>query len=89
MTKTKNPFGKTVERGNAHAVYSDLTTGWVWYVLKTYQAPEKSLTNPYARAFCLVVSPFVGPRGELGDVYINEIGGNLVKGVDIRSGRAE
>jgi hypothetical protein len=84
----KNPFGKTVKKENAYAVYTDTRLGgWVWYVLKTYQTPEKAKSNPYARAFCLVVSPMVGERGELGDVYLNDIGDTLVNGQDVKGDR--
>ena len=48
--------------------------GWKWEVYKKYQKPEKEATNPYARWFCKVTSPFV-PSGESGDVYIKDIKG--------------
>lgn len=46
--------------------------GWTWNVLKFY---SNDLTDPYARVFCKVTSPFV-PEGELGDVYYSEIKGH-------------
>lgn len=46
--------------------------GWAWHVLKKYQTPEKEKNNPYARWFCLVISPIV-PDGEMGDVYVKDI----------------
>jgi hypothetical protein len=46
--------------------------GWTWNVLKKYQSPEREASNPYARWFCNVVSPFV-PQGEMGDVYAHDI----------------
>jgi hypothetical protein len=86
--KTKNPYGKTVKRENAYAVYQDKINGWTWYVLKMYQGLEAAKKNPYARAFCCVTSPIVGERGELGDTYLNDIGGQLIAGVDVRGNRA-
>lgn len=79
----KNPYGKTVTKDNAYAVYSD-GRGWTWYVLKMYQTPEKAAGNPYARAFCLVTSPMTGTSGDMGDTYLRDIGGDLVSGVDLR-----
>ena len=78
-----NPFSKSVKRENAHAVYSN--GSWTWYILKVWQSPSKA-KDPYSRAFALVTSPFVGEAGELGDVYLRDIGGSLVKGADIRNG---
>lgn len=68
----KNPYSKTVKVGNPHFTLS--ADGWTWQVLKLYQTPEKSLNNPFARAFCLVSSPYL-PQGELGDVYVRDIPG--------------
>lgn len=85
--KAKNPFGKTVKRDQAYAVYSN--GSWTWYVLKLYKSPEASLKDPYSRAFTLVTSPFTGSSGELGDTYVREIGGMLVEGVDVRAGKSE
>ena len=86
----KNPYGKRIPyekaKTDAYAVYGNDPDhpGWTWYVLKTYQTPEKAAENKYARAYCLVVSPFVGASGELGDVYLSDIGGTLLKGAEIR-----
>jgi hypothetical protein len=89
--KAKNPFGKTVPKEKAYAVYGNdpRLPGWTWYVLKTYQSPEKAATNPYARAFCLVTSPMTGPSGDMGDTYLNDIGGSLISGVDVRGDRSK
>ena len=46
---------------------------WTWYVLKKWQSPSNEATNPYARWYCNVVSPFTSARGETGDVYAAEI----------------
>lgn len=79
----KNPFGKTVKKENAYAVYKN-NSGWTWYVLKTYQTVEAANKNKYARAFCLVTSPFTGDSGDMGDTYLTDIGGELVSGTEIR-----
>jgi hypothetical protein len=91
MTKkprAKNPYGKAIPyakaKTDAYAVYVDAARGCTWYVLKTYQSPEKAQGNKFARAFCLVTSPFVGELGELGDFYLSEIYGELIRGADIR-----
>lgn len=75
---SKNPYGKTVAqpyKENAHMVWTN-GAGWTWYVLKTYQTPEREAANPHALWFCLVTSPMVGESGELGDVYVSEIKSN-------------
>ena len=71
---TKNPFGKIRKESDPYVTLE--MDGWTWKVLKLYQTPAGSLTNPFARAFCLVSSPFY-PGGELGDVYVKEIPGLL------------
>ena len=89
----KNPYGKSVPieprdtlRERAYAVYEDdRLPGWTWYVLKTYQSPDNAAKNPYARAFCLVTSPYTGELGDLGDTYYSNIGRRLVAGTDIRA----
>jgi hypothetical protein len=76
---TKNLRGKSIKvdwsgkshRQNAYEVYE--APGWKWYVLKHYQTEEAETTNPYARVFCDVTSPFVGNSGELGDTYLSDI----------------
>lgn len=85
-----NPCGKTVEKENAYAVYGNdpRLPGWTWYVLKTWQAPEKAATNAFARAICLVTSPCTGSLGDMGDVYLNDIGGELLSGTDVRGDRS-
>lgn len=72
---SKNPFGKSRPSSNPYVVLSSPGSGWSWSILKLYKSPESSLKDPYARAFCNVVSPIVGPSGELGDVYLSEIPG--------------
>jgi len=46
---------------------------WKWKVFKKYQKPKNEATNPYARWFCGVSSPFTYGSDELGDVYVREI----------------
>lgn len=75
---------RTVKPEAAHAVYSDYASGWTWYVLKLYQTIDKGRRDPYARAFCKVVSPMTGESGDLGDTYIRDIGGRLVRGIEVR-----
>lgn len=87
----KNPFGKTVKKENAYAVYGNDSRlpGWTWYILKMNQSPEKAATNPYASAFCLVTSPMTGEHGDMGDTYLNDIGGSLISGADVRGDRSQ
>lgn len=70
----KNLQAKMVKqpyKENAYEVWQagEGTSAWTWYVLKKWQADDD---KPYARRFCLVVTPIV-PEGELGDVYVSEI----------------
>ena len=67
----KNLCGKTVTKENAYEVWSN--GSWTWYVLKKWQSEDKEKTNPYARWFCLVVTPMTGESGDMGDVYVREI----------------
>jgi len=69
----KNTQSKTVTRQHAYETWRTPDGSWIWYVLKKYQSPEAEAKNPYARWFCDVVSPIVGERGELGDVYVRDI----------------
>ena len=59
-----------VDRENAHEVWQTVDGAWTWYVLKKWQKDDN---KPYARWFCDVTSPIVGERGEMGDVYVEEI----------------
>lgn len=74
--KIKNPWGKVRSKENPYAIYRN-TEGWEWRVLKAYQNPTKELNNPRARWHCFVTSPMC-PKGELGDVYVNEIVGHAI-----------
>ncbi len=69
-TAAKNPYAKTVAKPiteNAYEVWTDGT--FTTYVLKSYQTDN---TKPYARAFCLVESPY-SATGALGDTYWSTI----------------
>jgi hypothetical protein len=76
---SKNPYGRTVKPEQAHFVYQSFDGSWTWYVLKTYQTPEKEASNPCARWFCAVSSPFLQPYEngtpalEYGDCYVKEV----------------
>jgi hypothetical protein len=79
MPRTKNLYGRTVKPEQAHFVYQSFDGQWVWYILKTYQTPEKEAANEYARWFCAVSSPFLQPHAdgtptlEYGDTYVRDI----------------
>lgn len=66
----KNLWGKTVKPDHAYFTVAE-GSNWTTRVLKVYGDPRK----PFARAFCLVVTPMTGPRGDLGDVYAADIPG--------------
>ena len=68
---SKNLCAKTVSKENAYEVWQSFDGSWTWYCLKKYQSPDNEAKNPYARWFCLVVTPIV-PEGELGDAYCND-----------------
>jgi len=67
----KNLCRKTVDIRYPYEIYAN-GNGWVWNVLKKYQAPDTEAKNEYARWFCFVTSPLC-PQGEHGDVYVREI----------------
>ena len=68
----KNTWGKSHKVADPQGSYYKVTScGWTWYVLKCWGDPRK----PYARAFCRVVTPMTGSRGDLGDVYTADIPG--------------
>jgi hypothetical protein len=75
---SKNLAAKTVKRNNAYEVWQSADGSWTWYVLKKYQSPEREASNPYARWFTEVVTPFT-PDGELGDTYVRDITSNAVR----------
>jgi hypothetical protein len=68
MPRERNPCARTVKPENAYAVYQDASGEWTYYVLRKYQTEANAERNPYARYYCMVVSPAC-PRGEYGDSY--------------------
>jgi hypothetical protein len=77
MGKQKNLCGKSRKVDAPYAVFRS-EDGWEWKVLKTYQAPEEESLNPYARWFCSVSSPFTHGGYDMGDVYVRDVGPELV-----------
>jgi len=74
---SNNPCAKTVKPEAAYEVWQvtdhpEYGGTWTWYVLKKYQRPKKEATNPYARWFCYVTSPY-SPHGDWGDTYVQTI----------------
>lgn len=67
----KNECGKTRPEENPYEIW--VNGSWEWRVLKKYQSPDKENTNPFARWFCAVKSPYTYGGYELGDVYVSEI----------------
>lgn len=67
----KNRMSKSRKPGDAYITVTDDRIGWTWEILKSYQGDN---TKPYARVFCNVH----GFETEMGDVYVSEIGTQLV-----------
>ena len=78
-----NPYGKTRTQDKPYAVYEDKASGWTWKVLKLNQRPDMAAKNTHASAFCAVSSPCTHGSSDLGDTYLNDIGGTFVSGTDI------
>ena len=78
-TKTveKNECSKTRDKSDPYEIWTN--GSWTWNVLKKYQKPSLEAKNPYARWFCLVVTPMTGPLGDMGDVYVSDIKSNAVR----------
>ena len=75
IKEAANPKGKTRKVDNPYEVYRGYGSlqDWVWKVLKHYQTPDKERSNPYARVFCAVSSPFTFGGYDMGDTYCNQI----------------
>lgn len=58
---------KTRPKDNPYQTWVSNDGLWQWDILKFW---SNDLTNPYARVFCSVSSPYAD---ELGDVYYSEI----------------
>jgi hypothetical protein len=67
----KNLMGKSRKPGNAYVTLRDPRIGWTWEVLKAWQADG---SKPFARVFCNVH----GFETEMGDVYVKDVGRELV-----------
>lgn len=61
----KIPCGKTRPKDKPYEVW--VAGDWTWKVLKKNQKDEDA---PYATAFCLVVTPYTGSHGDMGDTYV-------------------
>lgn len=72
----KNECGKTRKIEDAYETWETSDGRWIWKVLKKYQAPDKEASNPYARWFCAVQSPFIYGSWEYGDCYVKDIIGS-------------
>lgn len=72
MAREKNECGKVRDRSAPYETWRSIDGSWEWRVLKKYKAPAAEARDPYARWFCLVITPMC-PTGELGDVYVSEI----------------
>lgn len=68
----KNLWAKTRPSTDPYFTTYD-ENGWTWKILKAYKCRESEKADPYARWFCLVTSPMTSSRGDLGDVYCNEV----------------
>ena len=66
----KNQCNKKVTPEKAYEVWSNGT--WTYFVLKKYQSPENEAKNPYARWYCMTISP-ITPNGEYGDAYVSTV----------------
>ena len=75
----KNKCGKTREVDNPYEIWTNPFAGWEWRVLKKYQSPAMEASNPHARWFCAVKSPYTYDSWEYGDVYVKEITDNAIK----------
>lgn len=74
----KNECSKSRSKDRPYEVWTSFDGQWVWKVLKKWQAPDKEASDPYARWFCFVTSPFC-PDGEMGDVYVQEIKSQAIR----------
>lgn len=86
----KNLCGKARKIDDPYEIWEGVGQykGWTWKVLKKYQSPDKEVSNPYARWFCAVSSPFTHGGCDYGDTYISDVVPNakMVKGTpDLRT----
>lgn len=79
----KNVAGKGRKLGNPYAQWTDPVTGWEYQLLKSYQA-DNSRDN-YTRWFMGVKSPATYGTFELGDGYVREYRGSILRALNARS----
>lgn len=72
MPREVNPCAKTVKPAQAYEVYQTFDGACTYYVLRKYQTPTKEAQNPFARWYCMVISPAC-PKGEYGDSYVSTV----------------
>jgi hypothetical protein len=67
----RNLWAKTRPISNP---YATVTVGdWTYSILKAYSRRSKEKLDKYARWLCLVVTPFTGSGGDIGDTYITSV----------------
>ena len=70
-TKSVNLWSKSRPKENPYLTIKN--GSWTYFVLKAYQTRAKERTNPYARWFCAVSSPYTFGGYDMGDTYIKDI----------------
>jgi hypothetical protein len=75
----KNECGKMRGVNEPYEVWQSYAGDWEYRILKKYQCPDKEKSNPFARWFTAVKTPYTQPRYDLGDTYISEIKKNAYK----------
>jgi glyoxylate carboligase len=66
---------KSAKAETPHAIFAN-RSGWVWRVLKVYQAPKQECTNKFARWLCYVTSPHTMGGADIGDTYKLDVTGH-------------
>jgi hypothetical protein len=66
----KNECNKERKKENPYEIWVSFNGEWTWRVLKKWQVDD---TEPYARWFCAVRSPYTFGSFDLGDTYVKEI----------------
>ena len=71
-TKTrKNSWRKQVKKEDAYYTVTDHRNGFEYFVLNVNSDPRKE----FARAMCVVISPYTTSLGDMGDTYCKEVPG--------------
>jgi hypothetical protein len=68
-----NPCAKTRDVEHPYETWCSPDGTWEWRVLKKWQSEEREATNPCARWFCAVKSPFTFGSWEYGDTYVKDV----------------